>query len=179
MSEVRACPVCGSGSAPAATKCWVCGADLDGSGPAPVSPLATSPLARSSAASDGHGFQVLGWSAFLLGIAFVTLLVGVELALEWPGLLIPYALIVLVAFVALARTAYVQLRRPAPTAASATAAAGPSPPVGKGQGKDIVNDVALGLTIALAVIAGLMLLFVAAVVIFFLVCLAIVAGVSH
>lgn len=179
MSAIRACPVCGSGSAAGAAKCWVCGASLDSA--APTSPVSASPLAKtSSAASDGHRFRVLGWSAFLLGIGFVTLLVGVELALQWPGLLIPYALIVLVSFVALARTAYVQLRpRPDPSPHPVAASAGASPPAGKGKPRDVVADVALGLTIALAVIAGLMLLFVAAVVIFFLVCLAIVAVASH
>jgi hypothetical protein len=165
--------VCGSGSAAGATKCWVCGANLDDASALPPTPLARG----SSASSDGHAFRVLGWSAFLLGIGFVTLLVGVELAFEWPGLLIPYALIVLVAFVALARTAYVQLRRrPDPQAAPASGTAAASPPTGKTKTNDIVQDVALGLTIALAVIAGLMLLFVAAVVIFFLICLAIVGA---
>jgi len=115
-----------------------------------------------------------------VALGFTSALIGFELALEWPGLLIPYALVVLVAFVALGRTAWVQIRKPVevtparPTTRTGDAT-GPRPD-GKVTGTDVVQGVALGLTIALAVIAGLILLFLAAIVIFFLICLALVAG---
>jgi len=172
MSGVVACPVCGSGNARTTDRCWVCGAALAG---APA--VGASPPDRTQTGT--RGFQLVGWSALLLALGFTAVLIGVELALEWPGLLVPYAIVVLVAFVALGRTAWVQIRKPVDVAPRPTTAAGDATgprPDGKVTGTDVVQGVALGLTIALAVIAGLILLFIAAVVIFFLICLAIVAG---
>ncbi len=168
MSGVRACPVCGSGNATTTARCWVCGADLAGA--APPSAAAAPPPATTSDGST-RTFQVLAWSALLLGLGFTALLIAIELALEWPGMLIPYAVVVLVAFAALGRTAWVQLKKP-PAAAPPAGAR----PDGKITGTDVVQGVALGLVIALAVIAGLVLLAVAAMVIFFLICLAVVSS---
>lgn len=105
---VRACPICGSGNATVTARCWVCGADLAAAAP-PSAAAAPAPATTYDAST--RTLQMVGWSALLLGLGFTALLIAVELALEWPGMLIPYAVVVLVAFVALGRTAYVQLRR--------------------------------------------------------------------
>lgn len=172
MSGVVACPVCGSGNARTTDRCWVCGAPLAGAASAGAPPPDRTQTGTQS-------LRLLGWSALLLALGFTAALIGVELALEWPGLLIPYALIVLVAFAALGRTAWVQIRKPVEVRAAPTTATGDATgprPSSKITGTDVAQGVALGLTIALAVIAGLILLFVAAIVIFFLICLALVAG---
>ena len=166
--SVRTCPMCGSGNAATSTQCWVCGATLGTGDYAPV---------PASVQKSGDTMQALGWLGLLTGIAFVTVLIGIELALEWPGLLVPYALVVVIGFAALTRTAWLQTRKgagqpqgsPQPTAAS-------SPGASKGDGSKLVQDVALGLSIALLVIAAFALLMVAAVVIFFIICLAVIAG---
>jgi len=170
MSGVVACPVCGSGNARTTERCWVCGAPLAG-----AAPVGAPPPDRTQ--SGTRTFQLLGWSALLLALGFTALLIGVELALEWPGLLIPYAVVVLVAFAALGRTAWVQIRKPVDVSTPTTRTGDATgPPDGKITGAEVAQGVALGLTIALAVIAGLILLMVAAMVIFFLICLALVAG---
>ncbi|MBX3275361.1 MAG: hypothetical protein KF729_34160 [Sandaracinaceae bacterium] len=165
---VRGCPTCGSGNATNSPRCWVCGAVL---GTAPEH----SEVAPAILADDGstRALRIAGWSALLLGLGFTALLIAVQLALEWPGLLVPYALVVLVAFVALARTAWVQIRR---RPAVATAAAQAGPPRAGVSGVDVAQGIALGLAIAIAVIAGLLLLALAGLVIFFLICLALLGG---
>ena len=162
---VRGCPTCGSGNALNSARCWVCGAALTSAAPHEATPAIL--------VDDGstRALRIAGWSALLCGLGFTALLIAVQLALEWPGLLVPYALVVLVAFVALARTAWVQIRR---RPAAATAHAGP--PRGGVTGTDVAQGIALGLAIAIAVIAGLLLLALAALVIFFLICLALVGG---
>lgn len=175
MSGVKTCPVCASGNAATSERCWVCGAALSS---APGSAVEVPAPVRDS----GDALQAIGWLALLSGIAFVTVLVAVELALEWPGLLIPYALVVLIGFAALARTAWLQSRRsretPSAPEASAAAPEAPAAPPSSGGSKagDLARDVALGLSIALIVIAFFALLAVAAVVIFLAICFAVIAG---
>jgi len=81
-------------------------------------------------------------------------------------------LLVIIGFAALARTAWLQTRKrtatPAPDAAPET----PAPP----KPRSLVDDVALGLTIAMAVLAAFLLLAVSAVVIFFIICLAVLSS---
>ncbi|MCA9606272.1 MAG: hypothetical protein KC619_11785 [Myxococcales bacterium] len=176
--NARACPICGSGNAANVPRCWVCGADLAAAAP-PSAGAAPAPATRYD--DSTRTFQLIGWSALLLGLGFTALLIAVELALEWPGMLIPYAVVVLVAFVALGRTAWVQIKKK-PTGAAATLSAEGTPaprPDNKSTGTDVIQGVALGLAIAIAVIAGLMLLAVAAMVIFFLICLAMMAGAGY
>lgn len=173
---VRACPICGSGNATATPRCWVCGADLGAAAPPSA---AAAPAPASKYDDSTRTFQLVGWSALLLGLGFTAVLIAVELALEWPGMLIPYAVVVLVAFVALGRTAWVQIKKkPDSVAATPTVSAegAPAKPDGRTTSADIVQGVALGLAIAMAVVAGLMLLAVAAMVIFFLICLAMMGG---
>ncbi|MCB9597893.1 MAG: hypothetical protein H6719_34575 [Sandaracinaceae bacterium] len=175
MSEVRACLICGSGNSAQVARCWVCGADLTA---APPPGAAAAPPPAATYDKSTRALQVVGWSSLLLGIGFTAILIAVELGLNWPGMLIPYAVIVLVAFVALGRTAWVQLKKK-PTLAAASAAGGPeggAAPKKGVTGPDVMQSVALGLAIAMAVIAGLMLLAVAAVVIFFLICLVLVSS---
>lgn len=157
MSKLQSCGVCGSGNAKGYAKCWVCGA-TPGQAPAGASPLAPTP----EGTAEGRGLRALGWTAFLIGMAFVTLLVSVELALEWPGLLIPYAAVVLGAFVALARTAYAHIKRGG-TDESVT-------------GSELAQGIALGAVTVLVVLAALLLLFIAAIVIFFAICLVVLGG---
>ena len=45
-------------------------------------------------------------------------------------------------------------------------------------GSEVIQGVAMGLALAGAIIAGMMLLFVAAMVIFFLICLAMITGMN-
>lgn len=172
MSGGITCPVCGNPNQLGASNCWVCSAVLSGEAVDSV---------LSPHDSQAQSLRVLGWTAFLFGLALVTLLVGVELALEWPGLLIPFALIVLVSFVALARTAYVHLQRPpkAPAPVKASGDDTGSPRRGAVTRTDVVQGVAMGLSIAMAVIAGLLLLFVAAFVIFALICFAMLSSSIH
>lgn len=172
---VRACPICGSGNATATARCWVCGADLASAAP-PSAAAAPAPATTYDAST--RTLQMVGWSALLLGLGFTALLIAVELALEWPGMLIPYAVVVLVAFAALGRTAYVQLRKkPGAVEARPTTAAEGAPRTDGGTSTaDVLQTVALGVAIAIAVIAGLLLLAVAAMVIFFLICLAMISS---
>lgn len=166
MSGVRGCPTCGSGNALEATQCWVCGS-LITPGEAPPQTLLARQQQRHE--TSRRTFRILGWVAFLLGIFFICTLVAIELALEWPGLLIPFAGITLVVFVALGRIAYVQIRSPVPLPPEGGAKKGVS-------GGEVLEGVAMGLALAGAIIAGMMLLFVAAMVIFFLICIAMFAG---
>lgn len=172
MSGVMTCPHCGSGNATTSQVCWVCGGPLRGGPAGPPPQLATN-------ASSARGFQIFGWATLLLGLVFTAVLIGVELALEWPGMLIPFALVVVVAFAALARTAYVQIKKPLVTgpATAPRSGQGTRPETTGGvTGNEVVQGVALGIAIAAAVIAGLLLLGITAMVIFFLICMAMFAG---
>lgn len=175
MRDVVACPRCGSGNAPTMARCWVCGTPM--TGPPPTAP--------PPATDDTLPFRAIGWLALLAGLVLVGGLVAIELALEWPGLLVPYALVQLVVFAALARTAWVNLRRPpAPAAdgAAARAGVGASAPAAGGSaaragvsGGEVVQGIALALTIALVVIALLALLAVSAIILFMMVCFGMIA----
>ena len=160
MSGVVACPVCGSGNAVGAPRCWVCGFTREGD--AATQPAPTRLAARRARPSPHRKWFAAGWTVMFLGIAFVAALVGLELLFNWPGLLVPYALGVLIMFAALGKVAHVTLRG------------------GQGQdGTDVLQGVAMGLIFAGGVLAALALLFVAAIVLFLIVCFAILGGAIH
>ena len=169
MSGVRGCPTCGSGNALEATQCWVCGAALS----AGAAPPQTSLARQERASSDStQTWRLISWSAFLPAILTICALVGIEIALNWPGLLVPFALITLIVIGSLGRIAYVQLKRPPSMPGQGQ---GGGPKKGGTTGSEVLQGVALGLAIAAAIIAGMILLFVAMVVIFFILCLSLVA----
>ena len=169
MNAVRPCPACGSGNATQSTQCWICGAALGDRAAAVSNAPAAHPRPSTDVSTDT--WKLLGWTSMLLGLGFTSILVGVELALEWPGLLIPYALVVLVTFVALGRTAYVHLKKKPEPDEGAPGGAKP----GSVTGADVLRGLALGLTAALAVIAALVLLAVSAMIIFVIICFAALA----
>ncbi len=172
MSGVKACPTCGSGNAATSERCWVCGGSLASAGPVARVPKQVT--------DSGDTLKALGWLGLLSGIGFVTLLVAIELFREWPGLLVPYAVIVLLGFAALARTAWLQTRKSSSEPAAPTVGPGTVAPAGPPAKRTLAEDIALGVTIAFVVLAGFGLLLVAAVVIFFLICLAMLgAGGFH
>lgn len=153
MTAAKRCTRCFELSDPRSRACWVCGGALVDAPPAPA----------EAPAGDDRSLRVLGWVLLIGGIGFVSLLVGVELALEWPGLLIPFALVMLVVFGGLGRTAWVHVR-----GARARAEEGTS-------GEEILRGVALALAITLAILALLFLLALAAVILFMMVCFAVIA----
>ena len=157
MSGAKRCVACRQISDPRAPRCWVCGGPLVDDGPA-VQP----------AGSDDTPLRLLGWIALLGGIGFVTLLVAVELAMGWTGLLIPYALVMLLVFGALGRTAWVHIKGArAPTEGA---------PGSTTTGEEILKGVALAMALTLAVLALLLLMAVAAIVLFLMVCFAIIGA---
>ncbi len=156
MSEAtRSCPVCGSGNAAAAERCWVCGASMR----AEVRASLTAPPVDATE----RGWKALAWLALLFGIFFVCALVGVELALQWPGLLVPFAFFCVVIFVALGRIAWVQMRE------------GKADEKERSAGEEVARSVALGITIAAGVIGLIFLLIVSALIFFALVCFAVLS----
>ncbi|MGE0792037.1 MAG: hypothetical protein AB7S26_40560 [Sandaracinaceae bacterium] len=170
MSGVVACAMCGSGNAATSAQCWVCGASLSGAARIGPPPRAVR--------DPSDNLTALGWLALLIGLALAALLIGIELAIEWPGMLVPFALVVLIGFGALARTAWVQTR-PAESAPPPAPSAAATPPADAARGdgapkRSLANDVALGVTIVMLILAGLALAAVAAMVIFFLICLAMI-----
>lgn len=153
----KVCTWCHRPNDPRATQCWVCQSALpDQAAPAPAS---------SSERSGTDGLlRAFGWLGLLFGLAFVSLLVGVELGSNWPGLLVPFALVMLVIFGGLGLTAFVHIRQARSVQNEASA------------GEKLFAGVALAVTLLFALLALLFLLMIAAMVIFFLVCLAVIGG---
>ncbi len=161
VPSVNACPVCGSGNAANATRCWVCGAAMSEK----PTEVRAAPAAASSAPGAARSAQperpaTLVWVTVVAGIALVSLLIGVSLALEWPGLLVPYAFFVLVAFTGIGRTAWRSIARER---------------AGEGSGvtaDDVLHGIAAASILMAIILTLLFLVFVAAIVIFLAICFA-------
>lgn len=156
MTALTTCSTCGSGNRAEVAQCWVCGAALGGSGATPFVVASETPELRAERRT-----HAVIWLTVLVGLAITATLVAVELALNWPGLMVPYSLVMFATFVALARTAWTEMRRKSAEGRD------------KSRGQDIVESVALGVGVTIGVLAALILLMVAAAVLFFVICMAI------
>ncbi|MFK7986594.1 MAG: hypothetical protein AB8I08_11270 [Sandaracinaceae bacterium] len=153
----KMCTWCHRPNDPRASHCWVCQSEL----PAEAAAPATEPAERSG--TDGL-LRAFGWLGLLFGLGFVSLLVGIELGSNWPGLLVPFALVMLVVFGGLGVTAYVHIRKSRAVEGERSA------------GETLFAGVALAVSLVFVLLALLFLLMIAAMVIFFLVCLAMIGG---
>jgi hypothetical protein len=168
---LEACRTCGSGNAPGAPRCWVCGA-VPGEGPLPRAPVSSSSTTSAT----------LAWVVVVLGILFVTLLIGISLAFEWPGLLIPYAIVVVMGLTGVATVVFAVVM--ASRAMAPSRGGAPVQPRGatakSARDHDAVTDLAQAVGIVAIVVAIALvvffLLFVAAIIVFFLVCFAMIAA---
>jgi hypothetical protein len=184
----RLCASCGSGADADASFCWLCGYPL-GTAESPAPPVA----AVTAAPPLDGAFWVLGFVLALL----VMLAVALELALVWPGLLIPYSVVLVPVVVVMSRIVYVQrldFWRPQRRAVSgAGPSAGPESSTtpgaavdtrnrgdGGGGGSDVVGDVvtalAIGMGGVLIVVGLLILLATAAFIILVAICLGTLAA---
>lgn len=154
----KMCAWCHRPNDPRASHCWVCQSELPAQAAAPA-----PPPAGERTGTDGL-FRAFGWIGLLFGLGFVSLLVGVELGSNWPGLLVPFALVMLIVFGGLGVTAYMHI-------AQARAVEGE-----RSAGEKLFAGVALAVSLMFVLLALLFLLMIAAMVIFFLVCLAIIGG---
>ena len=159
MSAKR-CTWCNNLSDPRLEHCWVCGGQL----------VSTAmPAVPGPKVQDDTLLRALGWLALLGGLAFVSLIVGNEIGANWPGLLIPYGLGMLVVFGALGGSAWVNLKAARPEGSE----------LGKrSRGEMLFAGVALGITGLVVVLVLLMLLMLAAIIIFMMVCYAFAIGMS-
>lgn len=155
------CWTCGSGNRPEAKRCWVCHADLNPSAPRP----AAAPLPHASSGSVAG--MVIGWFLGLICLFVVSLLVAIEIAIHWPGLLVPYALVSVVVLSVLAVSAYGQIRH---------ARRGKEAP---SAGATLIYGVVLGTTTVVLGLALIVLLYIAAIVVMLLVCFAMIAANGH
>lgn len=158
------CGTCGSGNDAARVRCWVCGAGRPSatalSSSAPGSSAAPRPATPQPLTSSRSGQRTAAWFIVILAILFLSLLIGIELALQWPGMLIPFGLLVVVVGVgvgALMRAHFAAALDPARASQVA------------------VGDVLLGASTALAtaslVVLGLLaLVVVCALVLFYMLC---------
>ena len=182
--SVIACPSCGSGTRAGADTCWLCGASLVGTAhrvpalPSPVTEFAPPPMAPTARSSSSGCF----WIGGIVVSTIVLLFIAIEIALLAPGLMIPYAVLMVPIMIAFGRMVYIQaFRKEAPPAGpQAGAPAGPQlsargDAVGgasQDTGSKVAAGVAMGLVGIMAVVGILVLLFIAAVVILFIVCIA-------
>lgn len=167
--QPRVCHVCRNLNDPRAGACWVCYSPLPAMAqPPPHASVAPSTDGRGSRLRDGSvvtAFGLIGWLVLLGGMGLTVLLVGFELAREWPGLLIPFALVQLVMFAALGRTVWMH--------GKATIGSGPA----DARPADAMTQrVTFVVSMALVGASLLVLLAVAAFVIFMVICLAVVMG---
>ncbi len=177
MSD-RRCPSCGSGAEGDAKFCWLCGYPL-------ASTAALAPPADPVGAPPISGFVWIG--GFVLAL-LVMLGVAVELALLWPGLLIPYTLMLVPVVAVLARIAYVQrldfwkdrepeARRGSAVAEGAGSADGEAPSsVSSEIMGEVATAIAIGFGAVLVVIGIVFLLAVAAFIILIAICLGMLAA---
>lgn len=177
---IVACPSCGSGTRADAQVCWLCGASLATASaalpaaPAPVAP-APGPVAPQQKSSSSGCF----WIGGIIVSTIVLLFVGLEIGLLAPGLLIPYAVLMVPIMIVFGRMVYIQLFRreappaaPAPSGQALTARGDAMPSSSVDTGTKVAAGVAMGLAGVAAIVGILILLFIAAVVILFIVCLA-------
>jgi hypothetical protein len=98
------CQRCGATNPPSATKCWLC----EGGGtanpyavPASLKPAGSAPGAVESAPSSRVESRTQKVFSVLLGTAVVlALVVGVGLAVQEPGMLVPYLIVITPPFLA-------------------------------------------------------------------------------
>ncbi|MGE0323731.1 MAG: hypothetical protein AB7S68_15575 [Polyangiaceae bacterium] len=184
MSATYPCPHCQTTVAVGATRCWLCKGALS---------QALNPGASEVAKRDRT------WLVIVILASLVLLLVGAQLWVIAPGLLVPYGVLVLPVSVVLARIAWVgrldfwrSEAAAAEAAQAATHAATPgvtadgayprnldgavqgSVQGGRGDrpGDKVIKGVAIGVTVFLVVTAVVLMLLVAAVVIFAIICFA-------
>lgn len=150
----KQCGWCQGVSGPQATICWICRSPL---------PEQAAPVTPSSTGTEGLA-SAFGWLAGIFSLGIVTFLVGWELLSHWPGMLIPYGGAVLAAFSGLTLTAYLHLRSARTVDGEATA------------GEAVLAGAGLAVAAIFVVLALLMLLGVAAFVVFFLICLAVLGS---
>ncbi|MEM9070953.1 MAG: hypothetical protein AAGE52_20755, partial [Myxococcota bacterium] len=90
---IVSCPSCGSGTQPGATHCWLCRYPLTGAqAVAPPVPIPHAQPQRS-----------WGWLVAVILAVFIMFVVAIELAFLAPGLLIPYAVVLVPVMVVLGR----------------------------------------------------------------------------
>lgn len=177
--SVIACPSCGSGTRADASHCWLCGAPLAGAIAAPAAPL-PSPVHVPSPAPVAAQQKSKGSGCFWIGgiivSTIVLLFVGLEIGLLAPGLLIPYAVLMVPIMIVFGRMVYIQLFRkeapPAPPGQQLTARGDVVQASGSDTGAKVATGIAMGLVGVVAIVGILILLFIAAVVILFIVCIA-------
>jgi len=169
------CPSCGAAPRPGASHCWLCGAPMNAQ---PAGTIPDEPV-------GGNGV----WLFVALMLMAVMLTVAFEILLVWPGLIIFYAAAMVPVLGVLIRILWVQRldfwrgrakKAPKPTSAN-LGPRGDAPSRGAPSGdastaEKVVAGVAMGLAGVMAVIGVVMLIAVAAMVIFFLVCLAMIAS---
>ncbi len=174
------CPSCGSGVQYGATECWLCGYRPGGA--ALPAQYQAPPPPQSS----------MGWLVVVIGTIFVIVLLAVQFALIWPGLLIPLGLVstplgyVLFRIVQEQRVAFWRTDAPVQTYGqqgySQARQFGPrGEPIAHG-GRDgdkaaaVAGGLAAGLLAILAVVGVLMLVAIAGMAIFFVICITAMHG---
>ncbi|MCA9631843.1 MAG: hypothetical protein KC766_29520, partial [Myxococcales bacterium] len=164
-------PYCQTPVAVGATRCWLC----------------KGALTAQPAQAPAPARRDRSWLVIVILASLVLLLVGVQLWVIAPGLLVPYGVIVLPVSVVLARIAWVGRLDFWRSQATSDAQQPPPPRAdayprnlhgqvqgGRGDkpGDTVLKGVAIGVTVFLVVIAILLMLLVAAVVIFAIICFA-------
>ena len=176
-----ACPSCGSGSNPGAAFCWLCGTNLGGNSPyrgtsaqQPQEPAAPpgAGIAAQSGRPSGVGW---GWVVSAGVSAIVMCLIAVEIAFLAPGLLIPFFVLMVPVLIALGRMIYLHFFRKPPSAGIPVADGAPTAEASQNVGSKIVAGIAMGFVGLLGIFAVLALLFVAAMVMLFVICLGAIA----
>ena len=107
---------------------------------------------------------IVGWLVGLCALFVVSLLVAIELAIHWPGMLIPYALVSVCVLSVLAVSAYAQVRHARSGKATLSAA------------ETLAYGAVLGTTTVLVGLALIVLLYVTAIIVFFLICFGMLAA---
>lgn len=175
MSNIVACPSCGSGTRADAQFCWLCGASLaTASVAAPVAAAAApAPVPVAPQKSSGSGCF---WIGGIIVSTIVLLFVGLEIAFIAPGLLIPYAVLMVPIMLVFGRMVYIQLFRKEPPPAAPgqqlTARGDAVQTAPMDTGTKVAAGLAMGLAGVAAIVGIMILVFIAAVVILFIVCLA-------
>jgi hypothetical protein len=158
--HVVACGVCGSGNHPNARFCWICGAQLTGGQHAYRGALPAQRQVPAAPEQPSSPLGTIGFVGLVLGLLFVSLLIGVTLALEWRGFLVPYAIFLLAIFAGIGRVVWRAHER---------SRAGKD---GNVTGADVAQGVATAAISFAIVIALLLLLFITAIILFLVLCFA-------
>lgn len=178
--SVVACPSCGSGTRADAQFCWLCGASMSAAAVAPAAapvaaPAAPAPAPVAPQQSSGSGCL---WIGGIIVSTIVLLFVGLEIGILAPGLLIPYAVVMVPIMLVFGRMMYIQLfRKQPPPAAPGQQLSARGDVVRQGDsnmdtGTKVATGIAMGLAGVAAIVGIMLLIFIAAIVILFIVCLA-------